>query len=178
MKTLVIMLVLLLSVVAVNAQKVKVEADRNTDLSKYKTYAWEQGTMVSNPIINQQIISAVDQALAAKGLKRVEANPELLVVSLAAVNSDVQTAYPSSNNSMGSAPSTGIAVGSQAWIVSKGTLIIDISDAGTKNRLWRGTATDTLGNGPTGDLRKDAKTVEKPIKKAVEKMFKQYPRPS
>ena len=63
----------------------------------------------------------------------------------------------------------------QPWPVTKGTLIVNISDAKTKNGLWRGTATQTLDNGPTGDRLRDAKTVEKPIRKAVEKMFKKFP---
>ena len=73
---------------------------------------------------------------------------------------------------------TGIPSSSQSWLVTKGTLVIDISDTKTKNNVWRGTATDTLSNGPTGDKAKDAKNVEKPIKKAVKKMFKQYPHPN
>jgi hypothetical protein len=59
--------------------------------------------------------------------------------------------------------------------VTEGTLVINISDATTKNGVWRGTATHTLENGPTGDRVRDAKTVEKPINKAVQKMFKQFP---
>jgi len=59
--------------------------------------------------------------------------------------------------------------------VTKGTLIINISDAKSKNAVWRGTATHTLEQGPTGDRIRDAKTVEKPIRKAVEKMFKKFP---
>jgi len=43
--------------------------------------------------------------------------------------------------------------------------------------LWRATASHTLENGPTGNPTRDAKTVEKPIRKAVVKMFKQFPHP-
>jgi len=53
--------------------------------------------------------------------------------------------------------------------------MIDISDAKTKNGVWRATASHTLENGPTGDRVKDAKQVEKPINKAVQKMFKNFP---
>jgi hypothetical protein len=56
--------------------------------------------------------------------------------------------------------------------------VVDVADAATKSTVWRGTATQALEHGPSGNPMKDAKTVEKPIKKAVEKMFKQYPRPS
>ena len=50
-----------------------------------------------------------------------------------------------------------------------------IIDARTKDGVWRGAATQTLDNGPSGDRAKDAKMVEKPINKAVQKMFKQFP---
>jgi hypothetical protein len=70
---------------------------------------------------------------------------------------------------------TGIPSSSQAWPVTKGTLLINISDAKTRSEVWRGTATHTLENGPTGDRVRDAKNVEKPINKAVQKMFKKFP---
>src|SRR5262249_24581171 len=119
-----------------------------------------------------------DQALAAKGLKKVDTNPEIMVVSMAAVDADLQMSYPSWSNAMGSAASTGIVVGTQMWTVHKGMLVIDIADASTKNRVWRGSASGTLSHGPTGDTAKDAKNAEKPVKKSIEKMFKQFPRPS
>ena len=64
---------------------------------------------------------------------------------------------------------------SQQWTVTKGTLVVDMIDANTKNSIWRGSATDTLEHGPTGNMQKDAKSVEKKIKKAVDKMFKKFP---
>jgi len=63
-------------------------------------------------------------------------------------------------------------------VINGGTLVVNMSDTKTKNEVWRGTASDTMKHGPTGDKIKDAKTAEKPIKKAVEKMFKQFPRTS
>jgi len=70
---------------------------------------------------------------------------------------------------------TGIPSSSQAWAVTKGTLVIDMSDAKTKNGVWRGVASHTLEDGPSGNAVRDAKTVEKPINKAVQKMFKKFP---
>ena len=57
-------------------------------------------------------------------------------------------------------------------------MVVDITDAKTEKTVWRGQATQTLEHGPTGDRAKDAKMVEKPIKQAVKKMFKQFPNPS
>jgi hypothetical protein len=72
---------------------------------------------------------------------------------------------------------TGVAVGSQNFLITKGTLVVDLLDTKTNNSVWRGHATDTLDRGPTGDKIKDAKAVEKPIRNAVKKMFKQFPHP-
>ena len=116
--------------------------------------------------------------MAAKGLRKVESDPELTIIFWAATESDLHVAYPGGTHTMGSALSTGMAVGTQQWAVTKGTLMVDIADARTKNSVWRATAIHTLEHGPTGNIAHDAKTVEKPIRKAVEKMFKQFPRPN
>lgn len=176
MKKLLLITLIVTTALVVNAQKVQVGADRSVDLTKYKTYAWAAEKGTANPIVHQMIVDAVDQAMAAKGLKKVDVDPEMTVVSLAATEYDMHISYPSWSPGLNSI-TTGVAVGAQAWPVTKGTLVVDISDTKTNNGLWRGTATDVLKHGPTGDMAKDAKSVEKVIKKAVEKMFKQYPYP-
>jgi len=50
----------------------------------------------------------------------------------------------------------------------QGTMIVDLHDAKTQSLVWRGIAQDTLSN--KGE--KDQKMVEK----AVQKMFKQWPK--
>jgi hypothetical protein len=160
-----------------NAQKVRVGADPATDLAKYKTYAWSNDSAGANPIVSQTIIAAVDEQLAAKGLKKVQTDPELTLSAIVWTESDMHVSNPSWAPALNSI-STGVAVGAQSWPVTKGTLVIDIADTKSKNGVWRGTATDTLKHAPTGNKAKDAQNVEKPIKKAVAKMLKQYPRPS
>ena len=170
-------LLILAGALSVYAQKVKVGADPAVDVSKYKTYAWSSGTTGTNAIINQQIVAAVDAQLAAKGLKKVETDPELTISALVWTESDMHISNPSWHPSLNSL-STGVYGGASNWPVTKGTLVVNISDTKTKNEVWRGTATDTLKQGPSGSKVEDAKTAEKPIRKAVEKMFKQFPNPS
>ncbi len=169
-------LLILLGAISVSAQKVSVGADPGVDLTKYKTYAWDN-VASANPIAHQTVVSAVDAQLAAKGLTKVDTDPELTVVVFGSNESDIHVSNPSWSPSLNSI-ATGVAVGSQSWLVSKGTLVVDLLDTKSKNSVWRGQATDTLDRGPTGDKIKDAKTVEKPIKNAVKKMFKQFPHPS
>ena len=175
-KLLFVILLILLGTASVRAQKVSVGADPGVDVTKYKTYAWSNVTS-ANPLANQTVVSAVDTELAAKGLRRVETNPELTVVVFGSSVSDIHVSNPSWSPSLNSI-ATGVAVGSQSWLVTKGTLVVDLLDAKTNNSVWRGQATDTLDRGPTGDKAKDAKTIEKPIRNAVKKMFKQFPHPS
>ena len=173
MKTLFILALLVVCAGMVHAQKVTVASDPGADFSKYRTYAWDQG-MMANPVIRQHIMAAIDNAMAAEGIQKVEAEPDLVVVALVSTESELTMTNPSWVPVLNSI-ATGIPASSQTWPVTKGTLVIEISDAKTKKGVWRGTASHTLENGPTGDRVRDAKTVEKPIKKAVQKMFKKFP---
>ena len=176
MKSLIILALIAASVGTVHAQKIKVGSDPDADFSKYRTYAWDQG-MLANPIIRQYIMSAVDSAMVAKGLRKVEVEPDLIVVALVSTESDLTMTNPSWAPVLNSI-ATGIPTSSQTWPVTMGTLVIAISDAQTRHGVWRGTATHTLEHGPTGDQVRDAKNVKKPINKAVQKNFKQFPHSS
>jgi len=158
------------------AQKVTVGVHPAADLTKYKTYSWSKGLTGANPIVQQMIVAAVDQQMAVKGMTKVEANSDLVLSAFVWTESELYQTNESWAPVLNSL-STGVVAGPQSWPVTKGTLVVEISDAKNNDGLWRGTATDTLKHGPTGDKVKDAKSVEKPIKKAVEKMFKKYPRP-
>ena len=173
MKTLLAIALLAFSALTINAQKVKVSSDPACDFSKFKTYTWDLGAL-GNPLIRQYIITAVDREMIAKGLRKVESDADLSLTTLTATESDLTVTNPSWAPSLNSI-ATGIPSSSQAWAVTKGTLMIDISDARTKSGVWRGIATHTLENGPTGNNARDAKIVEKPINKAVQKMFKKFP---
>ena len=175
-KLLLVILFILLGTVSVSAQKVSVGADPAVDLTKYKTYGWSKVSS-ANPFADQIVVSAVDAQLAAKGLTKVDTDPELTVVVFGSSISDVHVSNPSWAPSLNSI-ATGVAVGSQSWLVRKGTLVVDLLETKSNNSVWRGTATDTLDSGPTGDKAKDAKALEKPIRNAVKKMFKQFPHPS
>jgi hypothetical protein len=177
MKYAILLVLVVLGAINVDAQKVKVSADPNTDLSRYKTYRWADGVFSANPRINQTLIDAVDSALASKGLSKVTDDPQLTVSVWSMTESDLHTTYQNRSNPLGLPGGAG-AVASQSWPVTTGTLVVGLTDAQTKNSVWRGSASATLSNGPSGNPEKDAKNVEKPIRKAVQKMFKQYPKPS
>jgi hypothetical protein len=173
-KILIILLVIMVGAVAASAQSVKVTSDASVDLARYKTYAWAQPLPMGNPAILRTLFDAIDQAMAAKGLKLVDAEPELTITFWTATESDLHIVHGTVASH--TAPSLASAA-SQSWPVTQGTLVVVFTDAATKNGVWRATASQTLEYGPSGNLATDAKTVEKPIRKAVAKMFKKFPRP-
>jgi len=74
------------------AQKVTYNYDRQVDFTKFRTYQWvmaEQGR-VQNQLLEKDIIRAVDEQLAAKGLHQVESNPDVLVTYQAATQKEQQ----------------------------------------------------------------------------------------
>ena len=101
MKKLSLILLIVLAATSTNAQKVKVGADPAANLAKYKTYTWDKPLPPGNPLVQQTIIDAVDQAMTAKGLTKVESQADITIAYFAAVDTDIQIAYPSWSNAMG-----------------------------------------------------------------------------
>jgi len=165
MKTVRIIFVLGLLLLATTAfgQKVTTDAVPGVDWSKYHTYSWGQGTPVQNPIMDQRIVAGIDAQLSAKGLKKVDADPDLVVVYHAA--SDQQKSLNWSN--MGGWGRFGGMGSAQVDTVITGQLKIFIADPKAQKFLWNGTASDTV----SGDPQKNAKKIDK----ALTKMFQKFP---
>ena len=163
------------------AQKVSVDFDKNTDFSKFKTYAFVEGTSTPETLTNQRIESAIEAQLAAKGLTRVQGNADLTVVFHCAVKQ--QTQLNTTNlGGWGWGPGWGRGWGwgggwrggwgglggnaiTQVEQIPVGTLIVDIGDSASKKYVWRGTATKTLSS----DQAKNEKTIDQEVKKMFEK---------
>ena len=181
---------LLSNAAAVRAQDVAVDFDRGANFSRFKSYSWASGVPAKNPLIDEQIKAAVDERLAAKGLRRVGEGGDLSVMYFAAVDRDLQVATAEWMNTGNwlSQTESGISVRSQTWDVADGTLVVCLSDASTRSLLWRGTAKTTLDKKNINKnynrsrdtdiieaMSEDAKKVNKRVRKSVEKMFRRYP---
>jgi hypothetical protein len=173
MKRVIIGLVFLLFAAPVFGQKVDVKFDKNVNFSQYKTYFWDKGMPARNPIINQMIIDAVDQQLTARGLTKTESGGDLQIMFMAALGLDLQITgltWSNASNPQGSLAQIGPPMN-----VVNGTLVIDITDRKTERYILRGIAKQTLSRSPSGDMAKDAQSVEKVVKNAVNKIFSKYP---
>jgi hypothetical protein len=151
------------------AQDVNYDYDQHADFSAYRTYAWAGGTNPADNLNHARIVAAVDRQLAAKGLTPVvdsTGNPDVLVVYRVGMHQDLEiNGYD--NRWIG--PSAG-----PSWArlerVPVGTLVIGMIDAKTRSLVWRAAASKDLDPGASPEKW------EKSLNKAVEKMFKRYPR--
>jgi hypothetical protein len=164
-----IVLGLLVSSAAV-AQKTNVDWDRQANFSQYHTYAWQKSPHPGKGFWDQRIMDAVDQQLQAKGLTKVDSNPDMWVV------------YSNSIHDQKEVVGTGYNYGSywgwggwggpstttySTWVTKIGTLVVELSDAKQHELLWRGSATDTIKDNSEKNI--------KILDKAVTKLFKSYP---
>ena len=74
------------------AQDVRFDYDRSANFSTYKTYQWagDSPNASGNQLMDQNIKQAIDEQLAAKGLRRVESGGDLQVSYQAAVQQEKQ----------------------------------------------------------------------------------------
>jgi hypothetical protein len=163
---------LLLNLVAVSATAQKIEAcyDQAADFSKVQTYSWSRGAPAKNSELDRRIIDSIDRHLKARGLRRVDDNPDLIVSYHVALLPDFEHATVARPGTWG--PRTGSM--EQAWLVTRGSLIVAIVDRKLKQHLWRAHATDTVQDERV-DVNKELDKVTKKVEKAIEKMFKLYP---
>lgn len=151
------------------AQSVTYDYDRDTSFSSYKTYAWKRGTELQDEFSHARVVRAIDAALAAKGLARVEssADADMLVAYHASFEGNLQII--GSTDGWGPLNLGGRWGSARVQPVLVGKLLIDISDARKGVIVWRSTASSDIKAGDKPENR------DRKIAKAAEKMFKNYP---
>lgn len=167
------------------AQKVEVDYAHGEDFSKYKTYTWVKEPTIESPdqLVEQRIVSNVDETLAKKGLKRVDSGGDVMVAYQSSVTKQTQLTTMTSGmggGGWGYGPGWGRGWGygrgmmggssvstTTASTIPIGTLVIDLLDPKAQKLVFRGIATDTLSSKPGKNTQK--------IVKSVNKIFDKYP---
>ena len=151
------------------AQQVKTDYDRSTNFSQYKTYSWEK-VQTKDPLQVDRIKSAVNSALAAKGLTEVPSGGDVEVFAIETTQNQ-QTLNTFYDGFGGGRRWGGFGgFGDATTTVENykvGTLVVDLFDAKTEGLLWRSSSSDTLSD------KADKNT--KNLDKGVNKMFKHFP---
>jgi hypothetical protein len=157
---------LCLASTAVLAQQVSVNYNHNANFAQYHTYAWGSNNKnaIQNSILAQVAQQDIESAMASKGLQKVpeSQNPDLVLT--ASGGEREQTSY----NAWGMRGIGGGMGGISPQQNYETTMVVSLYDTKQKELVWRGIAENTLSN----NGNKNQKNVEK----AVEKMFKQWPK--
>jgi hypothetical protein len=160
------------------AQKVSFDFDKSANFAGFKTYAQKDGTKVGQPLIDDRIVAAIDAALAAKGLTKVDANPDVFVVYHVAFDKEKDISTYSSGYAGGYGAygwgwgggwgASGMTT-TQVRDILVGTLVIDMADAKQGQLAWRGMGVKEI------DTQAKPEKRDKSINNAVTKIFKNYP---
>jgi hypothetical protein len=164
--TLTVSALCLVLAVPVLAQQVSVNYNHGVSFSQFHTYAWggNNTNAIQNSILAQVAQQDINNALQGKGLQMVQENqnPDLIVT--ASGGEKEQTSY----NAWGMR-GWGGGMGSitpQQNVVA--TMIVSLYNTKAQELVWRGIAQDTLSD--KGNKNQEI------VSKAVQKMFKQWPK--
>ncbi len=152
------------------AQKTNIDWDRSANFSNYHTYMWEKSPHPAKGFWDQRIVDAVDKQLQAKGLTKVDANPDMWVVYSNSIHDQkevIGTGY-------GFGPSWGWGywgpgnVTYNTYVTKQGTLVVELAHAkDNKVLLWRGSVTNTISDNSNKNINN--------LDKAVAKLFQNFP---
>src|SRR5262245_16371814 len=168
----------LLSVAAVAVfacSTLSTSADYNPamDFSRYKTWDLKEDKSINNALLAKRIESAVTNELAKKGMTRNTVNPDFFVAVHGRLSKQTQINTYDTGWGYGYGWRYGGGGMSTSTVteVPVGTLIVDIVDAGKKDLVWRGTASDTL-NPEASPEKKEAN-----LQEAMAKLLANFPPP-
>ncbi len=162
-----------------SGQKIKVGYDKSVEFTRFKTYSWGQLDAARMPLLRLNIIGAINEQLAAKGLVEVKENADLVVTYAGDLTGELNqgVSAPAYPGYAGPPPAidatmwTGSAgSGGTGMTVSypKGTLIVELMDPRADKIAWRAVGNLKL------DMEKKSESVAR-INDMIAKMFVQYP---
>ena len=148
------------------AQQVSVNYNHDASFAQYHTYAWGSNNTnaIRNSILAQVAQQDIEAAMQQKGLQKVEENQTPDLILAASGGEREQTSW----NAWGMRGIGGGMGGISPQQNIESTMVVSLYDTKAKELVWRGIAQDTLSN--NGDKN------QKMVEKAVQKMFKQWPK--
>jgi len=157
---------LLLVAAPVFGQQVSVNYNHSASFAQYHTYAWgsNNANQIQNSILAQVAQQDINSAMQGKGLQMVQENQNPDIILTANGGMKQQTSY----SAWGMRGIGGGMGGITPEQNVEATMIVDLYDAKTQTLIWRGIAQNTLSN--NGNKNQEM------VQKAVQKMFKQWPK--
>jgi hypothetical protein len=151
------------------AQDTKIDFDKAFNFAPVKTYSIKIGTRWGNDLGERRVLTEIDEAITAKGWKKVDDAQADIHVVLHGATQNKQTAN-TFYSGMGGYGYRGFGgMGTASTVVNEyqvGMLVVDIFDT-KKQLIFRGTAEDEISDNP--DKNKSR------LEKASTKLFKNFP---
>jgi hypothetical protein len=162
------------------AQKPNIQWNNQYDFDAVETFAWQPTPDTSlqqqNPFMHSLIKNTLEAELATSGLTQVESDPDVWVNYHASTSTDVQLRSDSYGYGFGAygmggwgyygmAPVGNVSTTTRVVEYRRGTLVVDIWDAASKELVWRGEVSDTMPDNP--------QKAEKLVVKAIGRMTDQ-----
>lgn len=158
-----------LLLVAPLSANVGVEYDKQIDFSRYRTYAWAEGAVAPNERMKTHLQDAIDRELDAQGLRKVEGTADLYVLTHTATGIGTVVDVNELGYSgyywrqwMGEYPPT-----TRSSYLPVGTVIVEIFDKNSKERVWLGFAVEYFRGKP--------QKLDQLLDKVAKKMFRHFP---
>lgn len=183
---LLVLLAALLS--ACSSMEISYDFDPKANFAGIKTYAWLKepqkttgdARIDGNTILEDRIHKAVNAGLAARGLKEVTSDPDVLVAYH--VSLDKRRSVQTLNSAYGYGPGWGYGYGASyrpgVWAgppetyvyeYEEGTLILDIVNPKNKELMWRGSAQDEV------HFKSKPEKDQSQLNEAVQRMLEHFP---
>lgn len=178
-KSLAAALVLSTLALSAQAQKPQIQWNNAYHFDQVETFAWQDTPETSlegrNPFMHSLIKNTIEAELATSGLTEVDADPDVWVNYHASTTTETQLRSDSYGYSFGGYGMAGwgyygmaagpVSTTTRVVEYEKGTLVVDIWDAASKELVWRGQVTDTLPD--------NVQKAEKLVVRAIGKMAEQ-----
>lgn len=166
---------------------VRTDFDPAFDFSSLKTYRWAndeelnpEDVLVKSPLVRKRFVKSVDSVMGEKGFTKIESGDADLVIVMHAGSKekvsvshtpDYGPSYYGRSYYRGWYNPWWGAYGGSTTVSSytEGTLVIDVVSWKTKEMVWRGTGTKTVGD------YKDSEKQQAAIDKAVAKILADFP---
>jgi hypothetical protein len=146
-------------------------ADRQSDFTKYHTYAWAPRESFStgdprldnNPFFQERLRSDVENRLAARGFERVAEGAAQLLIQYH-TNVAQQLDLTDIDREYADCGTCG------AYVYDRGTIVLDFADPRSNRLVWRGWAEGSLDG-----IIDSQKLIEQKIDQAVERIMNRFP---
>ncbi|MCP4897806.1 MAG: DUF4136 domain-containing protein [bacterium] len=157
-------LVMALAAIGCSSITAHVDYDRTVDMDSYKTFTYQTTPDTSmedtSPLMHRHVVAAIERKLTEGGMQKVDDNPDLYVTYHTAEREELRVNSNHYGYGYGGGWGWdpywggrygGMGMGGTSTTVTqytKGTLIIDVWDASTKNIIFRGTAESVVKENP------------------------------